>query len=90
MGVIENIESIIKRKKNLESLLSTLRDSLNLRDDSAGLFYVVPKGFSSGYSFHLKWDDILPLAEKQMTEVQSELDGVNKKLEAIGALMGAE
>lgn len=90
MGVIENIESIIKRKKNLESLLSTLRDSLSMRDRSVGLFYVAPKGFGSAYSFHLKWDDILPLAEKQMTEIQSELDGINKKLEAIGALMGAE
>jgi len=90
MSIVENIESIIKRKKTLENLLSTLRESLALRDKSVGLFYVAPKGFGSGYSFLLKWDDILPLAEKQMADVQSELDGINKKLDAIGALMGAE
>lgn len=90
MSVVKNIQSTIKRKEELESKLKTLGESLALRDKSVGLFYVSPKGFGSAYSFHLKWDDILPLAEKQMDDIKTELDGINKKLEAIGSLMGIE
>ena len=90
MSVTESIKKILSRKESLEKMIENRKAALSCNPGGTNAFGVRPSNEGSGYVFNLDWDDVAPLVEKNISFLQAELDGINKKLEAIGALMGAE
>lgn len=90
MSVIEHIKKILARKDELEEMIKNRKSALNCNHEGTNAFIVGPSSAGSGHRFHLKWDEVAPLVENSIVALQAELDSINKKVDAIGALMGAE
>lgn len=90
MSVVSDIKAILSRKEELEKMIENRKSALCCNQDGKNNFRVGPSGTGSGHSFQLKWDDIAPIVEKSIADLKVELDGITKKVEAIGALMGAK
>jgi len=90
MNVTESIKRTLSRRESLEKMIENRKSALSCNAGGTNSFVVKPSNEGSGYSFNLDWSDVQPLIENNISILQPELDGINKKLEAIGALMGVE
>lgn len=90
MCTIKTIETIIQRKKDIERMIDNRKQALSCNEDGKNAFSVRPSNHGSGYNFNIDWSAVAPLIEKNIQDLQCELDSINKKVDAIGALMGSD
>lgn len=91
MNTSKAIKDILDRKECIERLIALREKALSagVKHNASSLFFVQPKNHSvTEYSCYLEWDEVAPLIKSSMSKLQLELDAINKKLDAIGAIMG--
>lgn len=93
MDIVEIIEKNLSAKKGLErnsgKLSKAVSDERMSEDSIVEIcFYSTQSGEYRG--IELSFEFLSEALSKQLEKDRAKLDGINKKLEAIGALMGAE
>lgn len=93
MDIVEIIENNLSAKKELERNSGKLSKAVS--DEKMSEDAVVEICFYSRQSgeyrgINISFEFLSEALSKQLEKNQAKLDGINKKLEAIGALMGAE